>query len=347
MRSFTPSRPAEVERSLSGGIEETKLGICPEMNGSRTLNNLNRRIIPDILRLDTHVYTLYLVTASDFVSVLLPQTMFSIFACMSTHFTTNHKGLSVIDFLPRLHLVVAWIWLQLLVLDLANQRLPDSVAEDEINKPWRPIPSKRLSRDGARQLLVVSIVLTLAFSTYTGSIPYTLVLFLLNWLYNDLGLANDHWVLRNLLNALGITSIGAGATQVAFGPDYGIDAKALHKWWLLCAGMILTTIHGQDLYDQEGDAKRCRKTAPLVLGDNVARWTILVPVLAWSGIMPASLGMRPSTELMGCLLPILFGCLVSSRLLFWRTVQADKTTFKCWATWSVCLYALPLFKSME
>ncbi|KAH7140351.1 hypothetical protein B0J13DRAFT_557554 [Dactylonectria estremocensis] len=204
-----------------------------------------------------------------------------------------------------------------------------------------------MSSDGARQLLVVGILFTLGFATYAGGLPETLVLFVLNWLYNDLGLANDHWVLRNLLNALGITCIGAGATRVTFGPVDALDHQALHKWWLLCAGMILTTIHGQDLYDQEGDAKRGRKTAPLVLGDSVARWTIIVPVLAWSVIMPASLGMRPSTELMGYGLPMMLGILISFRLLFWRTVQADKGTFKVWATWSVCLYALPLFKSVE
>lgn len=42
MRSFTPSRPAEVERSLSGGIEEKKLGICSEMNKSGALNSWDR-----------------------------------------------------------------------------------------------------------------------------------------------------------------------------------------------------------------------------------------------------------------------------------------------------------------
>ncbi|RWA10839.1 hypothetical protein EKO27_g4260 [Xylaria grammica] len=181
----------------------------------------------------------------------------------------------------RLFRVVLWIWLQLLVLDLANQRLPDSIAEDIINKPWRPITSDRITAEGARRLLIASIAITLAASSYLGVTSETLLLFMFNWMYNDLGLANSHWLLRNLMNALGITTIGAGATRVACG-DLNFMAAPATRWWLLCGGMLMTTIHAQDMYDQQGDAVRGRSTAPLVLGDGVARWTVGAGVLFWS-----------------------------------------------------------------
>lgn len=185
-------------------------------------------------------------------------------------------------FCARLFRVVLWIWLQLLVLDVANQRLPDSIAEDRINKPWRPITSGRISPEGARRLLLASISVTLATSVWLGATSETLVLFTLNWMYNDLGLANGHWLLRNLMNALGITTIGVGATRVACGHHLTVLLVPATRWWLLCAGMLLTTIHAQDLYDQQGDAARGRSTAPLLLGDSVARWSVGVGVLAWS-----------------------------------------------------------------
>ncbi|KAI3339443.1 UbiA prenyltransferase family-domain-containing protein [Ustulina deusta] len=228
------------------------------------------------------LFTLYLFTASDFGAVLLPQTLFALFSMFSGQFTVSHWQTEPQPALfTRLFRVVLWIWLQLLVLDLANQRLPDSVAEDTINKPWRPITSGRITAEGARRLLVASIAVTFAASNYLGVTSETLLLFTLNWVYNDLGLANGHWLLRNLMNALGITTIGAGATRVACNDLTFMTAPAT-RWWLLCGGMLMTTIHAQDMYDQQGDAVRGRSTAPLVLGDGVARWTVGAGVLFWS-----------------------------------------------------------------
>ncbi|TGJ79167.1 hypothetical protein E0Z10_g9598 [Xylaria hypoxylon] len=201
---------------------------------------------------------------------------------ISGQFTASHWQIEPQMALPtRLLRVVLWIWLQLLVLDLANQRLPDSIAEDIINKPWRPITSDRITAEGARRLLIASIAITLAASSYLGVTSETLLLFMFNWMYNDLGLANSHWLLRNLMNALGITTIGAGATRVACG-DLAFMTVPATRWWLLCGGMLMTTIHAQDMYDQQGDAVRGRSTAPLVLGDGVARWTVGAGVLFWS-----------------------------------------------------------------
>lgn len=226
--------------------------------------------------------TLYLFTASDFSTVLLPQTIFAFCSMFSGHFNASSwQAEPSIAFVTRLFRVVLWIWLQLLVLDVANQRLPESVAEDAINKPWRPITSGRIRTEGARQLLIASIAVTLATSNYLGVASETLLLFTFNWLYNDLGLANSHWFLRNLMNALGITTIGAGATRIAC-RDLTFMAAPAARWWLLCGGMLMTTIHAQDLYDQQGDAVRGRSTAPLVLGDGAARWTVVAGVLFWS-----------------------------------------------------------------
>ncbi|KAI1814976.1 UbiA prenyltransferase family-domain-containing protein [Poronia punctata] len=286
--------------------------------------------------------TLYLFTASDFNSVLIPQTLFALFSMASGQFTSLTWEPEVLTtFCARACRVLLWVWLQLLVLDVANQRLPDSIAEDRINKPWRPITSGRITADGARQLLLVSITVTLAISTWLGATSETLVLFLLNWMYNDLGLANGHWLLRNLMNALGITTIGAGATRVACG-HLTIMLVPAARWWLLCAGMLMTTIQAQDLYDQEGDAIRGRSTAPLLLGDGVARWSVGVGILFWSVAMPLSLGLHLREDWIGYLVPILLGIFITIRVLTLRNVAADKKTFKCWALWTICLYSLPL-----
>ncbi|KAK8131615.1 UbiA prenyltransferase [Apiospora sp. TS-2023a] len=298
----------------------------------------------NIGRLNRHLFTLYLVTASDFVSVLIPQTMFASFSILSGKFRHGRTSMPISVLSARLPAVVFWIWLQLLVLDLANQRLPDSVAEDRLNKPWRPIPSGRLTCSGAKDLLIFSIAFTFVASVLLlGGVYETLVLFALNWLYNDLGLANSHWFLRNLLNSLGITAIGAGAMAVGQqGLDAPLDWDAAHWWLFLCAGVLMTTIQAQDLYDQAGDAARHRSTAPLVLGDTAARWSVAIPVVAWSVAMPALVGLQIPEHYIGYAVPACTGVTLAARVLTRRSVPDDKATFRLWAVWCVLLYALPM-----
>ncbi|KAI0182725.1 UbiA prenyltransferase family-domain-containing protein [Xylaria flabelliformis] len=286
--------------------------------------------------------TLYLFTASDFVSVLYPQTLFALFSMLSNRFTVVSSQIEPqLPIYSRIFRVVLWIWLQLLVLDLSNQRLPDSVSEDKLNKPWRPITSGRITVEGARRLLLMSIIITLAVSHYLGVTSEALLLFTENWMYNDLGLANSNWLIRNLINAIGITSIGAGATRVACG-DLVFKVAPAARWWLLCAGMIATTIHVQDLYDQEGDAVRGRSTVPLVYGDGIARWSVGAGVLIWSAVFPACLNLHFREHWIGYVGPALLGMWFTARVLTLKGVSDDKRTFKVWALWTVCMYSLPL-----
>ena len=287
-------------------------------------------------------YTLYLFTKSDFIFVLMPQTLFCLFSGLSGQLHGSDTAPAPSSLLLRLPYIVGWIWLNLLVLDLANQRLPGSVAEDAINKPWRPIPSKRISQNGARQLLILSIVATFLVSLFLGRTEETLVLFVLNWIYNDLGLANEHWFLRNVLSALGMTCIGVGATQIGYGTGAVLKHVVAYPWWILCAAVLLTTIQVQDLHDQEGDATRGRSTAPLVFGDAIARWSVALPVLGWSLVLPAWMGM---SGWKGYLLPVAIGAVVAGRVLLLHGVGNDKRTFQTWAVWMVALYALPLIKT--
>ena len=54
------------------------------------------------------------------------------------------------------------------------------------------------------------------------------------------------------------------------------------QWLVIISCVISTTMHVQDLKDEAGDRARARRSAPIVLGDAVARWTIAIPVLFWS-----------------------------------------------------------------
>lgn len=96
----------------------------------------------------------------------------------------------------------------------------------------------------------------------------------------------------------------------------------------------------QDMADQEGDRARGRGTMPLVLGDWPARWTIAVPVVFWSLACPIFWNL----DVYAWIMPASIGLMVAVRLLTFRDVDSDKTTWYTWNFWIVSLYLLPLIK---
>ncbi|KAL9106100.1 MAG: hypothetical protein Q9227_008845 [Pyrenula ochraceoflavens] len=295
--------------------------------------------------LHEYVYTLYLFTASDFISVVYPETVFALFFCLSRQpINTPANNLSLTPILCRLPHTLVWIWSSLLVVCITNQRLPASIREDRLNKPWRPLPSGRLTPTRARQTLLLAIPVTIAVSVLLGGARETFILFTLNWIYNDLNAANSHYAARNLLNGLGITCFGAGAVSVMSCEPEIIRADDEYSWWLIIIVAVLsTTIQAQDLYDEEGDRQRGRSTVPLELGDARARWSVAIPVLVWSVAIPMYWQVE---SLWGCGVPFVLGCAVAGRVLALRSVEADRKTFKVWAVWMISLYALPWMKAL-
>lgn len=108
----------------------------------------------------------------------------------------------------------------------------------------------------------------------------------------------------------------------------------------MIGAVIFTTLQMQDMADQAGDAQKGRKTMPLVWGDGTARWSIAIPVMLWSVLLPAFW----EIESWAWSLPLLLGMLLSGRVVLLRQVEHDKVTWKLWCAWTMFLYLLPLFK---
>jgi len=120
----------------------------------------------------------------------------------------------------------------------------------------------------------VSLPIVLAVNWSFGAWEKTSLLFILTWIYNDLNIIGFAFGLYN-----------GGALRIACGKEYAITASGY--WWVaLISGVIFTTMHVQDMEDQIGDQARGRRSASLVLGDVLARWTIATPVAVWSVICP-------------------------------------------------------------
>lgn len=292
---------------------------------------LHRREIDESLRflgsIGYHAYTLWLFCFNDLKTMVFPSIAFAFFHSSHLPGTT---------FLSRLPLMFAYTWCNLLGFTVNNQRHPGSVAEDKVNKPWRPIAAGRLTTTQAHTLGVLSIPIALAVSSLVGGgVVQSALLAIFGTIYNDFGGGDGHWLVRNLLNAAGFTSFTSGTLEVAL---QSYLPRSTIPWIFLIALVVGTSVHVQDMYDQPGDAAAGRRTLPLVIGDEMARWSIAVVVTAWSILCP----LYWSSSLVGYLGPIGLGVWVSLRSLTKRMVKEDRTTFRIYNAWLVALYALPM-----
>lgn len=254
-------------------------------------------------------------------------------AAMTTNATPH-----LLDIMYRLPMVALWNWLNLLVFDLANQRLPNSIIEDRINKAWRPIPQNRLTPLEARHLLLFVIPFNFAiFYFFLGSVRDSAGLTILGWMYNDLSGADEHYIIRNLINAGGFIFHASGATLVAAGSDVQLTHQG-EIWVGIIGAIIFSTLQTQDLQDMEGDAERGRGTLPLMHGETVGRWSVAIPVTVWSIFGPWFWGL----DILGYLPTVLVGGILAFRVLSLRTLEADKGTWRIWCFWIILVYLLPL-----
>ena len=288
-------------------------------------------------RVNYHLYTLWLFTYSDLKIVIYPQLAFGLSNALSGVITVD-RAPSAFAVLARIPLILLWVWFVLFLEVVANQRLPLSILEDVKNKPWRPLPSRRLSPRSAQRLLLFSVPIVLMISAFLGTITLSMAGITASWMYNDLGGADNSYVARNLLNACGLTVIGAGATTIAAGgSELNKNAAA---WFGILACTIFSTVQTQDLADMEGDAAGGRKTMPLIHGQSVTRWSIALFVTFWSLVCPCFWNLNKYAYCPS----VLVGGLLAFRALLIRDVGADKLTWKIWCIWMIVLYTLPLCK---
>lgn len=283
--------------------------------------------------------TFWLFTESDFATFVIPDTLFGIYGALAGPLLTNNESPDLLVILSRVPQVLLYNWANLFIFDLANQSLPEAVIEDSCNKPWRPLPSGRMTIPQTRRLLLASLPIVLAINWSLGAWEETALLFTLNWMYNDLNGGED-FIVRNLILGIGFGLYNGGALKIACGNDQSITAPGYY-WIAIISCVIFTTMHVQDMKDKAGDKARGRRLAPLVLGDTAARWTIAVPVVVWSVVCPLFLSVGPLGYFMTCGV----GSLIVGRLFMLRSIEADRTTWRLWSAWTSLLYLLPLIKS--
>lgn len=286
-----------------------------------------------------HLRSIWLFTLSDIKTIIGPKTAFGIMNASSAPVFGISSMRSDPGLSRRFLIVVLWTWINLLPFAIGNQRQPAAVAEDSINKPWRPMPSKRLTPKQALGIMASLYPVAVLVSIYVGGLKQCLLLIVLGLWYNDFGGADTSFVIRNFINACGFCCYSSGAMEVALGFPIPWTPR-LVRWFILISGVIFSTVQVQDLYDQDGDRLRGRKTLPLVLGDAQARWITAGSMGVWCLMGPWfwELHWTSYTVSLG------LGCLIVLRLLTRRAVRDDRRTFKLWNIWMILTYSLPFIK---
>lgn len=212
-----------------------------------------------------HVKSVWLFTYSDLKTIVFTSTCSALLnatalslenkSARAASSTLNIPGPGRI--LERTPLLLFWVWINLLPFNIDNQRQPQSIEEDSMNKPWRTIPSRRLSAGTATTIMYILYPIAVIISFFLGTITQCLALMVLGVWYNDLRGSDGNPLLRNMINGCGFVCFSSGAMQVAIGRP-----------------------------DPRGNAVSGRKTIPLVIGDGSARWIIVVMVSIWCFLTP-------------------------------------------------------------
>ncbi|KAF2726631.1 hypothetical protein EJ04DRAFT_452955 [Polyplosphaeria fusca] len=285
---------------------------------------------------------LWLFTKDDFFTFMFPNTIFGV--CIALAGPPFVDGLENAALpLKRIPLVLLFNFTNLLVFDLSNQRLWESIKEDRLNKSWRPIPSGQMTRSETRRALQVLIPFVLAINHYGLNVGAETACIMVGcWSYNDLKAGDDNWIIRNAVIALGFgvfnwASLKVGVDGGGISGSTGITAMG-YTWICMYSLVVVTTMHVQDMKDQAGDKARGRRTAPLVLGDRVARWSLAIPIIIWAPACAfycrANIGLGVTASV--------FGVYLSWRCLILRQSTEDRRTWHLWCVWTAILSLMPM-----
>lgn len=290
-------------------------------------------------------------TESNFFTFVVPALAFGVLGSLAhvplvSGKTAPWSSSSVLQILLRLTSVFAYNWSNLLIFDFANQRSAESVAEDKINKPWRPIPSGKISMEQTRRAQIVAVPCVLLLNYLLGVWDYGVAIHIVIWIYNELR-GGDELILRELLIAIGYASFNGGSLHLAnqcTPLKNGLEGCAPNQrgmaWTAIISGIIFTTMHIQDLKDQEGDKTRGRKTIPLVFGAMASRICIAALMVPWSVVCVQFWG--NSFLSLYSITTLALAATVSWRIMCRQTAKQDSTSWKLWCLWLVVLYALPV-----
>lgn len=200
------------------------------LNGQTVMSSITATTLRSALR---HCGTAWLFTESDFKTLIFPVIVFA------TVVSPRPEPLA-------LTCTVCWLWFHLFQFNVSNQPYPAD--EDIVNKPWRPLPSGRISVEDSRFLRWALLVFCLGLSSI-----FSLNLFMTSGVFTVLMILHDnlrhghHPIFRNSCNVAAYVTAGVGCSLILSG-ETSLDGTSI-KAFSCSALVILLTVHAQDVSD--------------------------------------------------------------------------------------------------
>ncbi|PPR01592.1 hypothetical protein CVT26_013332 [Gymnopilus dilepis] len=182
-------------------------------------------------------------------------------------------------------LLLLWLTLCIYFSDLSNQIV--GIEEDRINKPDRPIPSGKVSLEGARVRWAISLAAFLGLGLVRPLLLPEILLCVLISGFLCYTKAGNHWIGKNSIAmpiACWAILSGSWKTIALTYPEGSVRSqmKAISIW----LGLLMQI---QDLRDVEGDRIIGRKTLPIAFGYERSR-QIIVFLLSPPAILVLCMG---------------------------------------------------------
>jgi 4-hydroxybenzoate polyprenyltransferase len=269
-----------------------------------------------------HLYTAFLFTWTDLKTILLPV---AIFASACAPFSGFKELVET----------CIWIWIHLLMCNVSNQAR--TVEEDTENRPWRPVPSGRLSVAQAVLWRYWTAGFCVLWSAFYGQVVLaaSLSLILTTAMYDELGYAG-HFITKNICGIFGYVTFELGATAIMSRPS-SMDNIAIRA--VFFSGLLIcTTLQAQDFADVAGDLMIGRKTFPIYAPEFSRKFT-LVALVFWSWFSGCFWDLS-----LYCRVPlIILGSIVGARFYLLRSVEDDKMSYILFNLWLMVVHALPYY----
>ncbi|KAI1198639.1 hypothetical protein F5X97DRAFT_342534 [Nemania serpens] len=299
-----------------------------------------RKVVSQIVTENTlayHAYTIYLFSRDNIKDIII---MGFLFGCLNASVAPRFSmgpALSIEQLLLVAPKMLLWSWSNLFIFNLHNQRHGSAVAEDALNKPWRPIPAGRISTMQTTRLMYLMYPILLGVSLrYGGLVPCVAETLFCLW-YNEWGGASRPFT-KNLQNGLGFACFFAGPLEVATGHSVFAGRGKAAVWLAILTAAVTTTVHMQDFRDMDGDRVANRQTVPLAIGDFPARIIVALGIAFWTVAASCYWGASLTGS---CAAWIAGGGLVVN-LFRDRSQPGDAFTWKTWPAWVFGLFLLPL-----
>ncbi|KAH9483180.1 Fumagillin beta-trans-bergamotene synthase [Psilocybe cubensis] len=275
-------------------------------------------------RLGYHAYTIFLFTKSDIKTTLIPVGCFALGAA----------PLSPTNSLSHAVQAIFWLWLHLLHFNLANQ--VHDPEEDMINKPWRPIPTGRITLAQATVLRYLAPFVCMAVSLlYSRAVFYAALIFaILVPIYHE-AKGDSHWLSRNFMNAFGYACFSTGSTLIASPNRAQLDVPGALSIFTITA-ILATTIQAQDFQDVIGDIKTGRLTLPIAF-PNFSRYTPMVSLLLWVPYLTSVWEIGTVGTIAFTVLTIIVGL----RYLLLRSTKDDQLSYVWYNVWLAIAFSMP------